>query len=92
MVASAQDGQFLKEAYGRFQIHGNPFCDEKAIQRKFIPGKHSFDVKRNIKIFLLYSVLNFLHIEFSEVKQKYQDVLTNDSQHIYKSLESQCKK
>ena len=37
---------------------------------------------------MLYSVLNFLHIEFSEVKQKYQDVLTNDSQHIYKSLES----
>lgn len=78
----------LKEAFGRCQIHGNPFCDEKAIQRKLVLGKHSYDVKRNIKIFMLYSVLNFLHIEFSELKQKYQDVLTNGSQYIYKSVES----
>lgn len=84
-----KNGYFnLKETFGRFQIHGNLFCDEKAIQRKFVPGKHSFDVKRNIKIFMLYSVLNFLHIKFSELKQKYQDVSTNDSQYIYKSEES----
>ena len=84
-----KNGYFnLKETFGRFQIHGNSFCDEKAIQRKFVPGKHSFDVKRNIKIFMLYSVLNFLHIKFSELKQKYQDVSTNDSQYIYKSEES----
>ena len=78
----------LKEAFVRCQIYGNPFCDEKAIQRKLVPGKHNFDVKRNIKIFMLYSVLNFLHIKFSELKQKYQDVSTNDSQYIYKSEES----